>query len=272
MTNARIINTAASWRATAAYLYTLDLDGPALAWEYLRRDAGYQQAWRAAHRRLDARQWGCACPEDPRLDAQSVCPIWSSDFDSLMQVQTARRRAGPNGKCFSVWRPPGRKQLIHRGDCLSFAITTGEQHLQVVLDEAIAEGSAFVCAVRLEHDLKRRLDHFQDEARLLDGEVPPPHGRRLSRATLLHLRALQALDGLRDGASHRDIAGVIFGADAARERWSADSELRAQVRYLIERAQDLVHGGYRELAKLSSPLSTTPETTASAQSLPSPMP
>jgi hypothetical protein len=28
---------AATWRAGAAYLYTLDLDGPALAWEYLHR-------------------------------------------------------------------------------------------------------------------------------------------------------------------------------------------------------------------------------------------
>ena len=35
----------APWRAAAAYLYTLDLDGPALAWEYLRRHPGYRTAW-----------------------------------------------------------------------------------------------------------------------------------------------------------------------------------------------------------------------------------
>ncbi len=29
----------------AAYLYTLSLDPPGLAWEYLRRNANYQQDW-----------------------------------------------------------------------------------------------------------------------------------------------------------------------------------------------------------------------------------
>ena len=29
----------------AAYLYTLSLDPPGLAWEYLRRNATYQQDW-----------------------------------------------------------------------------------------------------------------------------------------------------------------------------------------------------------------------------------
>ncbi|WP_171023870.1 transcriptional regulator domain-containing protein [Variovorax sp.] len=36
---------AAPWCAGAAYLYTLDLDSPGLAWEYLRRHPGYRRAW-----------------------------------------------------------------------------------------------------------------------------------------------------------------------------------------------------------------------------------
>lgn len=52
------IKQLASWRATAAYLYTLDLSGPALAWEYLRRDVDYLQAWRRFGRRLDSTRWG----------------------------------------------------------------------------------------------------------------------------------------------------------------------------------------------------------------------
>ena len=34
------------WQATAAYLYTLSLPPPALAWEFLRRNARYRLAWR----------------------------------------------------------------------------------------------------------------------------------------------------------------------------------------------------------------------------------
>ena len=33
------------WYPTAAYLYTLHLDGPALAWEYLRRNPDYRRDW-----------------------------------------------------------------------------------------------------------------------------------------------------------------------------------------------------------------------------------
>ena len=51
----------AAWRAQAAYLYLLDLDGPALAWEYLRRNAGYQAAWLAKGRAGDAEPWGLRC-------------------------------------------------------------------------------------------------------------------------------------------------------------------------------------------------------------------
>jgi hypothetical protein len=48
----------APWRATAAYLYTLDLDGPALAWEYLRRNPDYRGSWCAGRSRAEAARWG----------------------------------------------------------------------------------------------------------------------------------------------------------------------------------------------------------------------
>ena len=49
------------WQAQAAYLYILDLDGQALAWEYLRRHPGYRAEWLALGRRADVRHWGLSC-------------------------------------------------------------------------------------------------------------------------------------------------------------------------------------------------------------------
>lgn len=52
------------WAAPAAYLYALDLDGPALAWEYLRRHPGYRAAWLGAPRNRRAAiapRWGLRC-------------------------------------------------------------------------------------------------------------------------------------------------------------------------------------------------------------------
>jgi len=37
--------SAEHWYPTAAYLYVLHLDGPALAWEYLRRNPNYRRDW-----------------------------------------------------------------------------------------------------------------------------------------------------------------------------------------------------------------------------------
>ncbi|WP_241166424.1 transcriptional regulator domain-containing protein, partial [Serratia marcescens] len=42
------------WYPTAAYLYTLHLDGPALAWEYLRRNPSYRRDWLRRRRKPDA--------------------------------------------------------------------------------------------------------------------------------------------------------------------------------------------------------------------------
>ena len=50
----------------AAYLYTLSLDQPGLAWEYLRRNAGYRGDWSrhggAGSDRDVAKPWGLRFP------------------------------------------------------------------------------------------------------------------------------------------------------------------------------------------------------------------
>ena len=59
---------------TAAYLYVLSLDPPGRAWEYLRRNVGYQADWRRHGRdRRDnsqigrrAEPWGLRFPGGPR--------------------------------------------------------------------------------------------------------------------------------------------------------------------------------------------------------------
>jgi len=61
------------------------------------------------------------------------------------------------------------------------------------------------------------------------------------------ISALQALDGLAAGASQRELAVALFGSSAVARGWQPDGALRAQVRYLIRRAQALMAGEYRTL-------------------------
>jgi hypothetical protein len=76
---------------------------------------------------------------------------------------------------------------------------------------------------------------------------------RPSRNGLSHLRILQARDGVLSGATHREIAVSLFGAEPVRRGWSTDGELRAQVRYLIRRGVELASVGYRSLVGIAWP-------------------
>src|SRR3546814_10066904 len=71
------------WHPTAAYLYILHLDGPALAWEYLRRHPDYRLDWRRRRRPDAARRWGLRLLEDPRSEEHT------SELQSLMRISYA---------------------------------------------------------------------------------------------------------------------------------------------------------------------------------------
>ena len=76
---------------------------------------------------------------------------------------------------------------------------------------------------------------------------------RPGRTALLHLRTLQALDGVLAGASHRELGAVFFGAAAIAKHWYDGSDLRAQVRRFVRRGRVLMLGGYRRLLQTDGP-------------------
>lgn len=58
----------APWGVSAAYLYVLDLDDPALAWEYLRRHPGYRSDWMRRKRVVSFSRWGLRCRRRSRAE------------------------------------------------------------------------------------------------------------------------------------------------------------------------------------------------------------
>lgn len=151
-------------------------------------------------------------------------------------------------KTFSAWRIPGRKRIAHEGTELILIAVHGAHCLRASLSSELEDGAAYSLLVPLDAVSQSRQPEYQAQARVFGGEVPQPKPRPIGRTALLHLRALQALDAWQGGARHRDIAGALFGVDAVGKRWTADSELRAQVRYLLTRAEGLMRGGYLALA------------------------
>jgi hypothetical protein len=247
-----------SWTLAAAYLYTLDLDGPALAWEYLRRHPGYRTDWDGRKRALSFDRWGLRRAEDPALDGRHALPLWLSDGDGWLQVRAALRNDAAT-RHFDLWRVPGRKRLALDGPDLALMADLSAQRMRLLLSGALTDGAPYATAVPLTPQLRGQLHAFQIHAALLEGKpVPVALVRTVTRAALLHLRALQALDAWQAGARQREIAEVLFGAEVADARWTADGELRAQVRHLLARGKGLMDGGYLGLARVRQPPRTAP--------------
>lgn len=178
--------------------------------------------------------------------------------DDLLRVRPAGRRPSTAAAGFNLWRVPGRKRISLRDDGLVLTACAGVPWLRATLDAALSDGAPFHCTVPLGSGLRGQLAQFNAQARLLAGEPARPSVRGAGRSALLHLRALQAIDAVQGGGHHRDVAEVLFGVDAVRRRWSADSELRAHVRHLLARAEGLVRGGYLSLAGVRHEDTETP--------------
>jgi hypothetical protein len=191
---------------------------------------------------------GCRVAEDPQLDARQAHPRWAAAADALLQVRAACAHGASAGPAFSLWKIPGRKRVAHAGVQLSLTVEHGPNRLRASLAAELEEGAAYGLCVPLDAQLRTRLSGYQAQANAIQGKWPAVDARRITRASLLHLHALQALDASQDGAHHRDIAGALFGADAVHKRWTADGELRAQVRHLLTRAEGFMRGGYLALA------------------------
>lgn len=244
-------SSAVHWHPSAAYLYVLHLDGPALAWEYLRRNPEYRLAWQHHRHRPqhEAERWGLRLLEDPARDARDAHPDWFPDSASVIQVYPD---ADPTADSllFQLWHLPGRKQLMHDGKRLVLTTQLVGRKLRIAISPALEDGMAYAYAVRAGGQLRERWRAIEDDLAMLDADSAYHSAiatDRPGRTAMLHMRTLQALDGTLAGASQRGVAEVLFGIAAVAERWHDDSDLRAQVRRLIRRGRTLMGGGYRRL-------------------------
>ncbi|MCH4579943.1 DUF2285 domain-containing protein [Achromobacter xylosoxidans] len=242
------------WYPTAAYLYTLHLDGPALAWEYLRRNPDYRHDWLRRRRRPDAaHRWGLRLLEDPALDARDAHPAWFPDHDGVVQLYPDADPP-PDAYAFAFWRVPGRKHLIHDGKRLVLVSRWPGCCLRLALAPGLEDGMAYLYATRAcatPCARYRALMAELDKLAVLPDSMPAAVARsRPTLAAVQELHTLQALDATLAGASLREIAEGLFGVDAVATDWHADSALRARVRRLVRRGEALMRGGYRSLAQL----------------------
>lgn len=229
-----------SWRPSAAYLYVLHLDKPALAWEYLRRHPDYRRDWLHRRRRsVTAHAWGLRLLEDPTLDARDAHPAWCAESTGIVQFHPDLAPA-TDAVPFDLWHIAGHKHLMHDGTRLVLTARWPGCCMRAALAPTLERGMPYVHAV---HD-------GDSEPSFDTGNRWCCSRPRPRRAALLELHTLQALDAILAGASMRETAAGLFGADAVAADWYADGGLRSRVRRLVRRGRSLMRGGYRRLAQL----------------------
>jgi hypothetical protein len=187
------------------------------------------------------------------MDGRNAQPLWLSSSDGLLHVR-AEHANNAAARRFDLWRIPGRKRLALDGPDLALTADLSAQRMRLSLSGALADGAGYASSVPMTPRLRGQLDVFNAQAHALEGHAPQADpARPVTRAALLHLRALHALDASQAGASQRDIAQALFGLEAVVLRWHEDGELRAQVRHLVRRAEAYMAGGYLALAGVSHP-------------------
>lgn len=120
---------------------------------------------------------------------------------------------------------------------------------RIALGHGLCDGCPFALAIAADHHTRER---WRSAESFLAAMADSKNNRSIAlerpdRTGLINMRSLQALDGFLAGASEREIASVIFGATIVARSWHSDSDLRANVRYLIKRGRACMNGGYRKL-------------------------
>lgn len=135
----------------------------------------------------------------------------------------------------------------------------GTQHLKFISDRTtlsvILDGAAVTVAparvvfhVEGLEQLERARDGFATLNDIISDTIKRSDECRWTAASLAMRDALVALDGHRAGATYRDIATVVFGAERTGEAWrSSSTALKDRIRRALKRGLELVAGGYRQL-------------------------
>jgi len=187
---------------------------------------------------------GCGVFENPCLDSREVAPRWLPSPPSVVSLTESDDDA--LSAAFSLWEIAGQKRLFHDGVGLHLTNQLNHQTVRLSMTPMIRDGGAVAVIVPVSYVRESWPAISRLSALLMSQRRPLKHARtrRPSRQAIVHMRSLQALDGEAAGASHRDIAGAIFGQTDVWQRWAANSELRAQIRYFLRRGHSLVDGGY----------------------------
>jgi hypothetical protein len=238
------------WRDFGAYRPLLGCDAALHAWEWLRRDNAYQDAYARRDHSL-ATQFGLHLLENPARWAADARPLWMEAIDPFVIAVRATpstdaealdpRRCGPiicactqgpNGE--HIFLGDGRRTL--RLDLLSGTLGAGPVRLSWRMPQP-AKALPAIMALR-------RFSIWCQTGSLVD--IGFPSAARAARwMTLLRVR-----DAIETGASQREIAACLFGSRHGGARWRIENaSYRLRVQRLVRSSRLVALRGAAELLR-----------------------
>ncbi|MEW6389396.1 MULTISPECIES: DUF2285 domain-containing protein [Caulobacter] len=223
----------------------IDLSAPAFAWEFLRRNPGYQDDWRRERgfvaSAIDPR-WGLRFAADPALPADEAEVFWRGDVaPGIVLPMAVTEGASPRS------RPRRWPSGVFRRADDGLHVRLSE-HLQLILPKEARGDEPLSVLLAYDADLGLRVRAVDALERFSRGRPPP--GSRLSAAQRARLaRSVVALDGALRGQSYRAIADDLFGTERLdAEAWRTAS-LRGVTIRLVRAGKALMNGGYLDLLR-----------------------
>lgn len=239
-----------NWRQPEDYAYTEVLETGQWAWEFLRRNKGYQQDWQWFYDRWQALESRYGKPPERdfqrwKNDSLAYRKLEDADGDCLVELDSVLIECwmGEKWGFYKFPLDPATEQP-RIGEQLSWRELEESAHVVKGAGSLYLEGHAGRIALGFDLELPLR-SQFETAKRFLQ-----MHQARLRREGVLTLQSvsshsekwtlmLRLLDGLRAGEDLGDIYTVIGQGSA--EGTAAN---------LLAETEALVNGGYREILRL----------------------
>ena len=173
--------------------------------------------------------------------------FWAAEADTSAVLLTQMPIVLPTADnlCTELREPaaPSDEQGTH------ILLDANGQAIRLLRLAGVPPHSPLAAIVPLDVDGFDRIEATDRLLRALLGRTVPGDGRLTAQQKRRHRFMLQATDGRLDGATYREIAGVIFGIDrVASEPWKT-SALRDATTALVKDGLAMIAGGYRTLLR-----------------------
>lgn len=195
--------------------------------------------------------WGLLFTEDPACCSADARIFWRADHDPSILSVVAEKAASHDAECFDIDKLPIAATILEAPDgCEHLSLCDGQRRLRLDVKSGTLRQGPVMLHYQLAglHSVEpqlltlQRLIAFCRLGRFAIGLEPPE--KRAER----WITMLRAFDATNAGASQRDLASELFGADRVQKEWRSSSDsLRLRIQRMVRRGNELVNGGYREL-------------------------